>query len=179
MRIVSRAQHLTSRYTRKRVAALTSISDDIAENASSKTAARLFSTKQSRLLGSPSLNVHHNHHSTLNHSLTVPYSLGGPVSIQYAAASSAELSLQEKGVFGDDNLLKFNTLHELQDHATTAFDKNPLFGTYVEKEETKGHFEWMTYGEFGDKVNLCRSVLKDLGKSLVFPTQGRIELGTI
>ena len=90
------------------------------------------------------------------------------MSIHNTTARSADLSLQERGILGDDDLLKFNTLHELQDHASVAFDKNSLFGTYVEKKENKGQYEWMTYGEFGDKVNLCRSVLKDLGKSIVF-----------
>lgn len=73
-------------------------------------------------------------------------------------------ALQERGIFGDDDLLTFKTLHELQDHASVAFAKNPLFGTFVEREKDKGQFEWMNYAEYGDKVNLCRSVLKDLGK---------------
>lgn len=162
MRIVSRTQHFASRYTRKKLAAITSINIEINEDARSRTAVRSFSTKQSRLLSSPPSNAHHNDHSSLNNA-TLPYSLGGGMSIHNTTARSADLSLQERGILGDDDLLKFNTLHELQDHASVAFDKNSLFGTYVEKKENKGQYEWMTYGEFGDKVNLCRSVLNDLG----------------
>lgn len=57
--------------------------------------------------------------------------------------------------------------------ATVAFTDNPLFGTYkapVEEENVvkdasgeKGAFEWMTYGEYGEMVDACRTVLKDLG----------------
>jgi len=81
-----------------------------------------------------------------------------------AATRSAEHTLQERGIFGDDNLLQFKTLYELQEHACVAFPNNSLFGTFVETEKDKGQFEWMNYAEYGDKVNLCRSVLKDLGK---------------
>jgi len=80
-----------------------------------------------------------------------------------AATRSAEHTLQERGIFGDDNLLQFKTLYELQEHACVAFPNNSLFGTFVETEKDKGQFEWMNYAEYGDKVNLCRSVLKDLG----------------
>ncbi len=72
-------------------------------------------------------------------------------------------------------LLQFKTLHEMNCNAAIAFRDNPLFGTYKaapvadenvlkEKEEAKGKFEWMTYGEYGDLVNRCRTVLKDIGE---------------
>eukprot|EP00956_Cyclotella_meneghiniana_P029494 scaffold71481_cov74-Cyclotella_meneghiniana.AAC.1 len=58
-------------------------------------------------------------------------------------------------------------------YASIAFKDNPLFGTYVpEKVEEnvvtdpvkeKGQFEWMTYGDYGEKVARCRTVLKDIG----------------
>ena len=76
-------------------------------------------------------------------------------------------ALQEKGIFGDDDLLKFKTLYELQDHACVAFAENSLFGTFAERGKDKGQFEWMNYADYGHKVNLCRSVLKDLGKFLM------------
>ena len=78
-------------------------------------------------------------------------------------------ALQERGIFGDDDLLQFKTLHELQDHACVAFAENSLFGTFADaaKGKDKGQFEWMNYADYGHKVNLCRSVLKDLGKFLI------------
>jgi len=60
-------------------------------------------------------------------------------------------------------------------HASIAFRENELFGTYrapplteeniVKDVETKeeGAFEWMTYGEYGELVARCRTVLKDIG----------------
>ena len=58
------------------------------------------------------------------------------------------------------DLLQFNTLHELQKNSSEAFGTNPLFGTHNGKEEG-GEFEWMTYEEWGRKVDACRTVLKD------------------
>ena len=62
-------------------------------------------------------------------------------------------------------------------YASIAFKDNPLFGTYVpEKVEEnvvtdpakeKGQFEWMTYGDYGEKVARCRTVLKDIGECCV------------
>lgn len=80
-------------------------------------------------------------------------------------------------------LLKFETLHELNRNAIEAFRDNPLFGTFAVEEEkkkrsfssvlregsegekgsTRGEFQWMTYGEFGENVRRCRRVLKDMG----------------
>jgi len=76
--------------------------------------------------------------------------------------------LKERGIFDHDNLLQFETLHELQNHASVAFSDNPLFGTFTRtgtKEDGKdeGVFEWMSHKDYGEKVNLCRSVLSDLG----------------
>ena len=76
-------------------------------------------------------------------------------------------------------LLHFTTLHEMNSNAVIAFKDNELFGTYKAaavdehadiktgtKVEEKGQFEWMTYGEYGELVNRCRTVLKDTGKCL-------------
>jgi len=51
--------------------------------------------------------------------------------------------------------------------------ENPLFGTYkapladdnvvTDAKEGKGKFEWMTYGEYGEAVARCRTVLQDIG----------------
>ena len=74
-------------------------------------------------------------------------------------------SLQKQGILDDRELLQFNTLHELQKNACIAFSDNEIFGTFVENKE-KGDFEWMTYKEFGDKVDQCRCVLRDLGMNI-------------
>jgi hypothetical protein len=95
---------------------------------------------------------------------------GAKVLFSSSSLSDRELSLQERGIFDHDNLLQFETLYELQSHASVAFSENPLFGTYTEigsKDDAKGRFEWMSYKEYGEKVNLCRSVLSDLGTCLV------------
>jgi hypothetical protein len=62
--------------------------------------------------------------------------------------------------------------------ASIAFKDNPLFGTYKapeveenvvkDQKEAQGTFEWMTYGEYGEMVSRCRTVLKDLGKYQVW-----------
>lgn len=69
-------------------------------------------------------------------------------------------------LYDESNLLKFNTLHELQSNASIAFADNPLFGTYTEKEEKEPYFDYMTYSEFGAKVDTCRALLHDLGMSM-------------
>jgi len=83
------------------------------------------------------------------------------------SSQSFNQTLHEQGILDDNNLLHFDTLYELQARASVAFAENPLFGTYTEKGEGgKPAFEFMSYKEYGDKVTICRSVLKDLGKWL-------------
>jgi hypothetical protein len=82
-------------------------------------------------------------------------------------------------VMDSRGLLQFETLHEMNTNATIAFRDNPLFGTYAAgpiaeenvlkdkgegEGEGKGKFVWMTYGEYGDLVNRCRTVLRDIGE---------------
>jgi len=83
-----------------------------------------------------------------------------------ATPASVAASLQERGIFDSNNLLNFDTLHELQTNATIAFADNPLFGTYQGQEgeeDSPSSFEWMSYSDYGEKVDACRTVLKDLG----------------
>jgi len=67
----------------------------------------------------------------------------------------------------NNNMIQFDTLHELQKNACIAYSNSDLFGTYTLPEITtgkeKGEFQWMTYKDFDDNVNKCRTVLKDLG----------------
>jgi len=77
---------------------------------------------------------------------------------------ATEANLRDNGIFDGRDLLNFKTLHELQVNASIAFAENKLFGTYAKKEGTGDEtYEWMTFSEYGQKVEQCRSVLKDLG----------------
>lgn len=73
-----------------------------------------------------------------------------------------------------NDLLQFNTLHELQKNSSEAFGSNPLFGTHNGKEEG-GEFEWTTYEEWGRKVDACRTVLKDTCGEFAWSFVGIIE----
>eukprot|EP00956_Cyclotella_meneghiniana_P026327 scaffold56624_cov22-Cyclotella_meneghiniana.AAC.2 len=53
--------------------------------------------------------------------------------------------------------LPFDTLHSLNVNATKRYETNPLFGTF-----SNDQFQWMTYGEFGTRVQLCRGLLRDV-----------------
>lgn len=66
-----------------------------------------------------------------------------------------------RGILDERELTVFETLHEMQVNSCEVYSKNKLFGTYAEASKS---FEWMTFQEFADKVNQCRSVLKDLGR---------------
>ena len=92
----------------------------------------------------------------------------------FSSTDTSTKSLTREDVVDSDGLLQFTTLHEMNHFASIAFKDNPLFGTYkapdveenvVKDQETqKGTFEWMSYGEYGEMVSRCRTVLKDLGK---------------
>ena len=95
-----------------------------------------------------------------------------------SSSASTKSSLTREDVTDSNGLLQFKTLHEMNTYASIAFRDNPLFGTYkpplVEEENVvkdkapvdgpQGTFEWMTYGEYGDMIGRCRTVLKDIGK---------------
>ena len=95
-----------------------------------------------------------------------------------SSSASTEPTLTREDVTDSNGLLQFKTLHEMNTYASIAFRDNPLFGTYkpplVEEENVvkdkapvdgpQGSFEWMTFGEYGDMIGRCRTVLKDIGK---------------
>ncbi len=58
--------------------------------------------------------------------------------------------------------LEFDTLHSLSSNAANAYASNPLFGTFRNDK-----FEWMSYEEFGRRVDVCRAVLKEVGEIVV------------
>ena len=80
-------------------------------------------------------------------------------SIQSASAADVQ-AWKDRGIIDDNEVTVFDTLHEMQKNSCEVYAKNNLFGTYTEASKS---FEWMTFGEFAEKVDQCRSVLKDLG----------------
>lgn len=79
-----------------------------------------------------------------------------------ATASAEDVQdWKDSGIVCERNLITFKTLHDIQVNSCEVFENNRLFGTYSEASKD---FEWMTFGEFGDKVDQCRAVLKDLGE---------------
>jgi len=101
--------------------------------------------------------------------LTFGPAIDGIQSASFATAPSSGTSsnedLRRRGIFNENNLLQYQTLHELQKHATEAYASNHLFGSFVTGKEgaADGEFNWMTYKEWGDTVDRCRVVLSDLG----------------
>jgi len=131
---------------------------------------RHISTLHTRYLRNSNSRFHRAHASILESSITLDKSTSRPRQrqnlVSQASKSNAywtEANLRDNGVFDDRNLLRFETLHELQVHASTAFPENKLFGTHTEREGSDPTFQWMTYREYGEQVERCRSVLKDLG----------------
>ena len=102
--------------------------------------------------------------------LTASSRQGGVVAAAAATTANARRSLsatadfsqfQEQGIVDSDNLIKFDTLHEMQTRSCLVYEKRELFGTFSNKSN---QFEWMTFKEYGDKVDQCRAMLKDLGE---------------
>ena len=91
-----------------------------------------------------------------------------------SASDAPKATLTRDDVVDSQGLLQFKTLHEMNHYASIAFKDNSLFGTYkapeVEDNVVKdpsgelGKFEWMSYGEYGEMVDRCRTVLKDIGE---------------
>ena len=51
----------------------------------------------------------------------------------------------------------------MQVNSCTVFRDNELFGTYKESD-FGGGYEFMTYGDYDQRVSKCREVLVNLGK---------------
>ena len=71
---------------------------------------------------------------------------------------------QDLGYLDEYGLTKFDTLHEMQVRSCAVYAENDLFGTHNPESD---QFEYITYKEFENRVNACRSVLHDLGKYFV------------
>ena len=76
-------------------------------------------------------------------------------------STDQEKHFQDLGALDDRGLTIFNTLHELQVNSSLVFKENELFGTYAEKSKS---YDYITYDEYSERVNKCRTLLKDLGK---------------
>uniref|UniRef100_A0A7S4EPR5 AMP-dependent synthetase/ligase domain-containing protein n=2 Tax=Pseudo-nitzschia australis TaxID=44445 RepID=A0A7S4EPR5_9STRA len=92
------------------------------------------------------------------HNIEIPTSVS-PTPRRFITTEQ-EKHFQERGFLDAQGMTAFNTLHELQVHSSHVFSENELFGTYQEQSKT---FNFMTYDEYNQKVNQCRSLLKDLG----------------
>lgn len=79
----------------------------------------------------------------------------------FSTVETTKTNFQDQGLLDAQGLTVFNTLHELQETACKVYPKNELFGTFSE-ESLK--FEYLSYEEFGGKVDKCRSVLSHLGE---------------
>lgn len=102
-----------------------------------------------------------------NHSLRNPAFLpsrhGRVMSRAYSHLSSQQIeAFQKDGYLDTDQVLvNFDTLHNMQVRGCKVFEQKNLFGTH---NKTTSKFDWMTFQEFGDHVDRCRAVLKDLGE---------------
>jgi hypothetical protein len=77
------------------------------------------------------------------------------------SSTEREKKFQELGFLDEKGLTTFDTLHEMQVRSCKVYAENDLFGTY---QKDSNSFEYMTYEEYGDKVDKCRATLRDLGK---------------
>ena len=77
-------------------------------------------------------------------------------------SSEREKEFQELGFLDERGLTVFDTLHEMQVRTCAVFAENELFGSY---DSEANSYKYITYGEFAEKVDKCRAVLKDLGTS--------------
>lgn len=75
-------------------------------------------------------------------------------------SSEREKEFQELGFLDERGLTVFDTLHEMQVRTCAVFSENELFGSY---DSEANSYKYITYGEFAEKVDKCRAVLKDLG----------------
>ncbi|CAB9507500.1 7a-methyl-1,5-dioxo-octahydro-1H-inden-4-yl [Seminavis robusta] len=74
--------------------------------------------------------------------------------------SEHEQKFYDKGWLDERGLTQFKTLHENQVRACQIFADRDLYGVYSDETEK---FEFSTYRDFGQQVDLARHVLKDLG----------------
>eukprot|EP00339_Tiarina_fusa_P021825 CAMPEP_0117030720 /NCGR_PEP_ID=MMETSP0472-20121206/22150_1 /TAXON_ID=693140 ORGANISM="Tiarina fusus, Strain LIS" /NCGR_SAMPLE_ID=MMETSP0472 /ASSEMBLY_ACC=CAM_ASM_000603 /LENGTH=682 /DNA_ID=CAMNT_0004738871 /DNA_START=125 /DNA_END=2173 /DNA_ORIENTATION=+ len=82
------------------------------------------------------------------------------VGCQRFISAETETRFRETGYLDEEGLTQFETLHELQVRACQVYSGNDSFGTY---QESTNSFEYMTYEQYDECVDACRTVLMDLG----------------
>jgi len=92
----------------------------------------------------------------LSASLVAQWNSSGNRSI----STEKENHFKDIGYLDDEGLTIFSTLHDMQVRSCEVYAENELFGSYDEKEN---NFKYVTYEQFGNQVDKCRAVLKDLG----------------
>src|SRR5210317_1909142 len=76
-------------------------------------------------------------------------------------SSENEKEFKSLGLLDEDGLTVFDTLHDMQVGSCKVYPENELFGTY---DAESNSFKYMTYTDFDEKVNKCRTALKSLGE---------------
>ena len=71
-----------------------------------------------------------------------------------------EKEFRGRGILDDEGMVTFETLHELQVRSSLVYSDNEIFGTF---DPETGKYDWITYAEYSQRVNQCRTLLKDIG----------------
>ena len=93
----------------------------------------------------------------LSASLATKWNPSGSRSI----STERENHFKDLGYLNDEGLTIFSTLHNMQVRSCAVYAENELFGSY---DAAENNFKYVTYEEFGNQVDKCRAVLKELGK---------------
>lgn len=79
---------------------------------------------------------------------------------RFYTTPAEEEEFRKKGLLDENGLTVFDTLHEMIHGSCRVYSQNDVFGTY---NPQSAKFEYMSYQEFGNKVDQCRSMLKNIG----------------
>ena len=74
--------------------------------------------------------------------------------------TSSEKAFRRDIPFDENGFIEFNNLHDLQVFASQEFAERDLFGTFSPESKS---FEWISFADYGNRVDQCRALLKDLG----------------
>jgi hypothetical protein len=99
--------------------------------------------------------------SSLSSSARSSLGVSVPSRLMSSSPRQHDPKFYEMGWLDDRGLTQFKTLHENQVRSCAIFSENPLYG--IHNPETD-NFEFKTYKEFGEQVNVARDVLKHLGE---------------
>ena len=82
---------------------------------------------------------------------------------RFYTTPAEEEQFRKEGLLDENGLTVFDTLHEMIHGSCRVYSRNDVFGTY---NPQSAKFEYMSYQEFGTKVDQCRSMLKNIGTCL-------------